>query len=79
MNPLRLFSKYSIMDPVATLQENKKYFCSELIGTLYKVMGILPKDISSATYWPGSFSSETKLQLLSGGVLSDEYLIEFKD
>ena len=76
---MRLLQKYSNMDSVENLHENKGYFCSELIAATYKILGILPKQISSAQYWPGTFSAEGQLKLENGARLVDEQLIEFDD
>ena len=56
---------------------NKTFFCSELIAAIYKKVGILDPNISSAYYWPGNFSTEKSLPLLKGAKLSHEMLIEF--
>ncbi len=77
LSPLRMLQKYSTEDSVASIKGDKSYFCSELVAAIYKLLGILPKEITSANYWPGSFSTETKLNLGSGATLGDEYLIEF--
>ena len=37
------------------LDEDKTFFCSELVAACYKRIGILPEEISAATYWPGSY------------------------
>ena len=80
MDPLRILQKYSSHDSVvaAVSSNDKGYFCSELVAVIYKLLGLLPKQISSSQYWPGSFSAETKLALGSGAALGDEYLIEFE-
>ena len=57
--------------------DNKGYFCSELVASAYKVLGILPKNISSAQYWPGSFSAEEKLPLENKAKLTEERLVVF--
>lgn len=79
MSPLRILQKYSDRDSVADAEKKDKgYFCSELVAVIYKLLGILPNNISSAQYWPGSFSAETLLPLRGGAALGDEYLICFK-
>ena len=77
LNPLKMIQKYSNLDSVINISEGKSYFCSELIGSILKSLGLLPENISSAQYWPGSFSAETKMILKNGAVFGDEYLIEF--
>ena len=69
--------KYSTFDSVNIIPENKSYFCSELIASLYKFLGLLPFEISSANYWPGSFSTEVAIPLKNGAKLGSEFLIEF--
>ena len=71
LDPLRLLQKYSSTDSVENLHENKGFFCSELIATAYKTIGVLPKHISSAQYWPGTFSAEGNLKLESGARFGD--------
>eukprot|EP00826_Nyctotherus_ovalis_P014654 TRINITY_DN1409_c0_g1_i8.p4 TRINITY_DN1409_c0_g1~~TRINITY_DN1409_c0_g1_i8.p4 ORF type:complete len:175 (-),score=46.45 TRINITY_DN1409_c0_g1_i8:141-665(-) len=78
LSPLRMMQKYSNLDSVTNIAENKGYFCSELVGSAFKLLGFLPKNISSAQYWPGSFSAEEKMVLGSGAAFGDEYLIEFE-
>ena len=35
------------------VEENRTFFCSELIAKAYKVMGILDPNTASASYFPG--------------------------
>lgn len=79
MDPLRLLQKYSNIDSVENLQEGKGYFCSELIAVMYKLLGVFPKNICSAQYWPGSFSAEGKITLEKGAKLGEELRIEFEN
>ncbi|KRX00740.1 hypothetical protein PPERSA_03000 [Pseudocohnilembus persalinus] len=61
-----------------SLDNSKRtFFCSELIASAYKLLGLLPENISSSYYWPGSFSSCKELPLQNGAKLSEEYLIDF--
>jgi len=76
-NPFRLLTKYSVNDSCENLNKNKKFFCSELVASIYKVMGVLPKNICSAQYWPGSFSCESNIDLINNCSLSEEYYISF--
>lgn len=66
-------------DDANVKKEDKSYFCSELVASAYKSLGLLPKDMSSAQYWPGSFSSRSGLKLLDGSHLEDEQIIEFDE
>ena len=59
-------------------KKDKGFFCSELVAVIFKLLGILPSNISSAQYWPGSFSAESQLDLGAGTVLGHEYLIYFQ-
>jgi len=70
--------KYTNEDSTQNLSKNRSFFCSELIASLYKVMKLLPKNIVSSNYWPGSFSCEANLELERNAFLSDEYLIDFE-
>ena len=79
LNPLRLLQKYSDYNSVENVANKSGYFCSELVGSIYKLLGFLPKNISSSQYFPGTFSEETKLTLENGSVLGHEYLIEFEN
>lgn len=63
-----------IYDPL--IDTEKTFFCSELVATAYKYIGILPVEKSACTYWPGTFSVESNMKLLQGS-LGDEYKIEF--
>ena len=55
--------------------EEKSYFCSELIASAYKALGILPQDVPSCHYFPGKFASES-LPLINCA-LGEELLIDF--
>ena len=57
--------------------DSKGYFCSELAALILKQLGLLPNNISSSQYWPGSFSAEMKLPLIHGAYLGDEHIISF--
>lgn len=56
--------------------EERTFFCSELVAAAYKHLGLLPQNISTTQYWPGSFAHKKPLQLLHGE-LSAEYMIDF--
>lgn len=57
INPFRLFQKYSSNDSPSNLKENSSFFCSELIASIYKRLGLLQNEISSSQYWPGTLIS----------------------
>jgi hypothetical protein len=71
----KLISKWNNVE-LSPEKESNSYFCSELIGEAYKRMGLLPTNIVSSSYWPGSFASQNKLKLLDG-FLTEEMLIDF--
>jgi hypothetical protein len=53
---------------------NDAYFCSELIGEAYRILGLLPND--SRIYLPGDFSSHSNLQLMNAS-LKNEVAVRF--
>jgi hypothetical protein len=61
--------------------DTSSLFCSELTAETYQRAGILPGPsmrgyLSSNEFTPNNFSTERKLQLMTGFSLSDEVLIE---
>lgn len=62
LNPTKIFRRKCEND-AENIHGEKTYFCSELVASAYKCMGILPKEISASQYWPGSFSNSGKLDL----------------
>src|SRR5690349_4423686 len=58
----KLVNKFKYQEPGT----EQNFFCSELVASTYKAMGLLPKNISSSSYWPGDFSADHKLKLLKG-------------
>lgn len=52
--------------------EKKDYFCSELVGTLYKFLGLLDPDVSATQYWPKHFSDKGDLNMKNGAALDPE-------
>jgi hypothetical protein len=73
-----LFTKLSVTDSTENLKADKSFFCSELVASCFKCMGLLPMKIASAQYWPGTFASKGKLELLDNAELLDEQLIDFE-
>ena len=71
MNPVRYFDK------ISHTNEEKSFFCSELIASCYKSIGLLPTNVASAQYWPGTFAAKGKLQLSDNARLLDEQLVDF--
>ena len=46
----------------------RTYFCSELIATLYKYLGILDPNKPAAHYWPKNFSDEGHLNMIDSAL-----------
>lgn len=65
-------------------EDDTGFFCSELIATVYKELGLLTRDIASPNYqpackfYPKDFS-ERSGRKLDQGELSPEYTIYFDD
>lgn len=78
LNPSKIFRKKFENDS-ENISEDKSYFCSELVASAYKCLGLLPKDISASQYWPGNFSSKSDMKLIGEGMLEDEQMIEFDE
>lgn len=57
-------------------EEQQGFFCSELVASAYKVLGVLPQHPASNKYWPGDFSSEHNLILIPPARLPKEFLID---
>jgi len=47
LNPAKIFRKKCDND-ADNIKEDKSYFCSELVASAYKCLGILPRDISAS-------------------------------
>ena len=60
----------------ANLDEQKGFFCSELVASAYKILGVLPQDPASNKYWPGDFSSEHNIILIPPARMQKELLID---
>ena len=71
LNPSKIFKK-KCDENSDDISEDKSYFCSELVAGAYKALGLLPKDISSSQYWPGTFSGKGNLALIGDSHLEDE-------
>ncbi len=76
LNPSKIFRKRYEND-AENIKENKTYFCSELVASAYKCIGLLDKQVSATQYWPGNFASGGDINLLQGSYLEDEQLMEF--
>jgi len=59
------------------IDQNRTFFCSELIAKAYKWLGIFKSNISCARIYPKHFSSKnTKKLKLEGAYLGIEKLVE---
>jgi hypothetical protein len=56
------------------IDDDRTFFCSELVAKAYKVLGIIDNDSKAcSSYYPSSFSSENKqLKFLPGVSLGPE-------
>lgn len=70
LNPSKIFKN-------KTPGEENNFFCSELVASAYRYLGLLPKSIKSSTYLPGHFSSKNKLDLENAS-LGQEFVIDFQ-
>ena len=74
----KLLRVHCTNDSDMNIKEDKTYFCSELVASIFKNLGLLPQDISASQYWPVSFSSRAGLRLQEGAYLDEEKLLEFE-
>ena len=72
LSPSKLMSNKHDKDP----GDKKGFFCSELIATAYKILGLLPDDKPSSKYWPGDFD-DGKLELLPPAKVENGLVIDF--
>lgn len=56
--------------------EEQNFFCSELVASAYKAMGLFPSTLKSSSLWPGDFLIDNKLPLIDSH-LGQEQLIDF--
>jgi uncharacterized protein YycO len=56
LNPMKLFRNKNDQDSAQIIKETKSYFCSELVATAYKRLGLLEPEKAASKYWPGEFS-----------------------
>lgn len=57
------------------VNEDRGYFCSELIGKALKSIGLLDEKKSSGRYWPVDFAEVSGLQLKRGAALGPEQTV----
>lgn len=53
------------------------FFCSELVASAYKHIGLLPSEVPASNYLPGDFARERRLELLGGARFEADFLIDF--
>mmetsp|Transcript_12777 Transcript_12777/g.23788 ORF Transcript_12777/g.23788 Transcript_12777/m.23788 type:complete len:353 (+) Transcript_12777:419-1477(+) len=53
------------------------YFCSQLVASAYKEIGVLHSSVVSVSVLPGHFSYENDLQMIDRSFLGEEQLIDF--
>jgi len=56
INAMKLFRNKNDEDSAPVIKSNKSYFCSELVATAYKRLGLLDPEKAASKYWPGEFS-----------------------
>ena len=76
LTPSKIFSK-KCENENDIINEEKSFFCSELVASAYKCLGLLPQEISASQYWPGNFSNKGGLKLQMNAILEDEQFIQF--
>lgn len=56
------------------------FFCSELVATAYKALGVLPPERPASGYWPVTFGerASAQLTLLHGARFGEEVPVEFE-
>ena len=52
--------------------EEDTFFCSELVASAYKVLGLLDSKLPSYKFYPGHFIEESNLKLLKGSLLPEQ-------
>ena len=80
LNPVKLLRKANERDLDHQIKEDKSFFCSELIATALKRVGLLASDVAASQYWPGYFSAENPskaVKLQNEAYLGEEFLIDF--
>ena len=58
--------------------KKKGYFCSELVASVYKRMNVIPDNMLSSKFYPGTFeATNDKFELINGASLDPEIVIDF--
>ncbi len=50
---MKLLSSKANLKEESENNQNRTFFCSELVAATYKKLGLLPEKISASSYWPG--------------------------
>ncbi len=79
---MKLLRTTNDWDQANKIKESKSFFCSELVATALKRLGLLDPIRAASKYWPGEFSQESsgsngEVKLLNGARFGDEQVIEF--
>ncbi|CDW74624.1 UNKNOWN [Stylonychia lemnae] len=80
VNASKLLRKKCESDTQSVIKGDKTYFCSELVASAYKRLGILEYELAASKYWPGDFSQENgekQVKFLNGAKLGEELLLDF--
>ena len=72
INPIKFIRK----TPEVLPGNENNFFCSELVASAYKAMGLFPANANSSSFWPADFVNDTKLPL-SNAALGQELLLDF--
>ena len=59
------------------VDDDRTFFCSELVAAVYKNLDLLDWEKASTQYWPGSFSDKEILFFNNDAKFSKEFLIDF--
>jgi len=77
INPAKLLRKRNDEEAQGGVGSERTFFCSELVATAFKRMGLLPSEKAASQYWPGCFTSEGGAEFNEGVRLGEELLIDF--
>ena len=72
LSAAKLLRTRNEIESTEDIRKCKTFFCSELIATAYKKLGLLDNQKAASKYWPGDFADE-QLELQEGASLSKEF------
>ena len=61
------------------LSRKNKYFCSELIASIYMYCNIMEKKFDPSTYLPKDFTEKGKIEFINGFHFNEETIIDFSN